>query len=105
MILVPSSGSRPAASLRRLFQSKATFRAFSTASAPPSMKNRCGRAGSPSTRTKVSTNSAYAVVYMSGLAGLLAAISASSAMNVGSSTMPGGLMPSGAEAKKVYRSR
>ena len=105
MTLVPSRRSRPAASLCRLFQSNATLRAFSTASAPPSTKNRCGSAGSPSTRTKVATNSAYAVLYMSGLAGLLAAISASSAMNPGSSTSPAGLRPSGAEAKKVYMSR
>ena len=56
--LPPSRGDRPAASLRRLFQSNAVFSAFSTASAPPSTKNRCGSAGSPSTRTKVSTNCA-----------------------------------------------
>ncbi len=98
---MPSSGERPAASFDRLFQSNATFSAFSTASAPPSTKNRCGRAGSPSTREKVSTNSAYAVEYMSGLAGLFAATAASSAMNVGSSARPGGFRPSGAEAKNV----
>ena len=106
MILVPSRRSRPAASFCRLFQSKATLSAFSTASAPPSTKNRWGRAGSPSTRAKVSTNSAYAVLYMSGLAGLLAATAASSAMKVGSSTMPGRVAArAGAEAKKVYMSR
>ena len=36
--------------------------AFSTAAAPPSMKNRCGSAGSPRTRAKVSTNRAIATV-------------------------------------------
>jgi len=51
-------GDRPAASFRRLFQSNAVFSAFSTASAPPSTKNRCGSARSPSTRSKVSTNCA-----------------------------------------------
>ena len=102
---MPSRRSRPAASLRRDFQSNATLSAFSTASAPPSTKNRWGRAGSPRTRTNVATNSAYAVLYMSGLAGLLAAIAPSSARKVGSSMIPGGLSPSGAEAKKVYMSR
>ena len=53
----PARASGRAASLRRLFQSNAVFSAFSTASAPPSTKNRCGRAGSPSTRANVSTNS------------------------------------------------
>jgi hypothetical protein len=105
MILVPSSGERPAASFCRLFQSKAILSAFSTASAPPSTKNRCGSAGSPTTRLNVSTNSAYWVVYMSGLAGLFTATWASSVMNAGSSTMPGGFSPSGAEAKNVYMSR
>jgi hypothetical protein len=42
---------------------------------------------------------------MSGFAGLLAAICARSFMKVGSSTMPGGFIPSGAEAKNVYMSR
>ena len=40
---------RPCAALWRRFQSNAVFSAFSTASAPPSTKNRCGSAGSPST--------------------------------------------------------
>ena len=53
----------------------------------------------------MATNSAYAVLYMSGLAGLLAAIDPSSARKVGSSTIPGGFSPSGAEEKKVYMSR
>ena len=35
-----------------------SFSAFSTASAPPSTKNRCGSRGSPRTRTNVSVNSA-----------------------------------------------
>ena len=55
---VPSSAGRPCAALCRRFQSNAVFSAFSTASAPPSTRNRCGSAGSPSTRLKVSTNSA-----------------------------------------------
>src|SRR6266516_2345001 len=42
---------------------------------------------------------------MSGFVGLFAAASVSCAMKSGSSTTPGGLMPSGAEAKNVYRSR
>ena len=42
---------------------------------------------------------------MSEFAGLLAATSASSVMNSGSSTIPGWLQPSGAEAKNVYMSR
>ncbi len=42
---------------------------------------------------------------MSGLVGLFAAASASSAMNSGSPVTPGGLMPSGDEAKNEYRSR
>ena len=99
--MVPRSRDRPAASLRRLFQSKAALSAFSTASAPPSTKNKWGRAGSPSTRAKVSTNSASGLEYMSGFAGLVAAIRASFAMNCASSTIPGGFDPSGAEAKKV----
>ena len=57
----PSSAGRPCASLCRRFQSNAVFSAFSTASAPPSTKNRCGSAGSPSTRANVSTNSASCV--------------------------------------------
>jgi len=48
----------PCASFQRLFQSKATLRAFSMASAPPSTKNRWGSAGSPRTRAKVSTKRA-----------------------------------------------
>ena len=58
MTFVPSSGDRPAISLRRLFQSNAHLSAFSTASAPPSMKNMCGSAGSPITRANVLTKSA-----------------------------------------------
>ena len=52
----------PCASFQRDFQSNATLSAFSTASAPPSMKNRCGSAGSPSTRANVSTKRAIGTV-------------------------------------------
>ena len=72
----------PCASLWRLFQSNATFSAFSTASAPPSTKNRCGSAGSPRTRAKVSTKRAIGTLYTSELLGLFTAAAASSARNV-----------------------
>jgi hypothetical protein len=59
---VPRARSLPRASFHRLFQSKATLSAFSTASPPPSMKKRCGSRGSPSTRAKVSTKRAIGTV-------------------------------------------
>lgn len=96
---MPSPGWRPWASFQRLFQSKAHLSAFSTAADPPSTKNRCGSSGSPSTRRNVSTNSARWTVYMSELAGLLAATLPSSATNSGSSA--NGFIPSGDDAKNV----
>ncbi len=59
---------------RRTFQSKATFIAFSTASAPPSTKKTCLDQSGRARPEKASTNSAICVVYMSELAGLLMAL-------------------------------
>ena len=59
MTRVPSSSPLPAAWLLRTFQSKAAFRVFSTASAPPSMKKMWPEwLGGTATRANVSTNSA-----------------------------------------------
>ena len=57
MIWLPFSP-LPAARFLRTFQSKAVLSAFSTASAPPVMKNRCGMSAGLAMRAKVSTNSA-----------------------------------------------
>ncbi len=102
---MPSAGSSPRASLSRLFQSNATFSAFSTASAPPSTKNRCGSAGSPSTLANVSTKRAIGTLYTSELLGLFSAAAASSARNSSSSARRGWFMPSAEEAKNVNMSR
>ena len=95
----------PRASLCRLFQSNATFSAFSTASAPPSTKNRCGSAGSPSTRANVSTKRAIGTLYTSELLGLFTAACASSARKSSSSASAGWFMPSADDAKNVNMSR
>ena len=95
----------PCASLWRLFQSNATFSAFSTASAPPSTKNRCGSAGSPRTRANVSTKRAIGTLYTSELLGLFIAACASSARNASSSASAGWFMPSADDAKNVNMSR
>ena len=83
-------GSGPAASLRRLFQSKAALRAFSTARAPPSTKKRCGRPGHPARGRRSRRTPRGGWSTCRGLAGLLGRDPASSAMKSGSSTMPGG---------------
>ncbi|COY49889.1 Uncharacterised protein [Mycobacterium tuberculosis] len=89
----------------RLFQSNAALSAFSTARAPPSTKNRCGSAGSPKTRAKVSTKRAIATEYTSELLGLFSAACMSSAWNSRSSTSAGGFIPSAEEATNVNMSR
>ncbi len=53
---------RPAARFLRTFQSKAALRAFSTASAPPSMKNMWRSSGAGTVRARAVTNSAIWVV-------------------------------------------
>ncbi len=65
MTLLPFSPAIPFALLRRTFQSKATFSAFSTPSAPPSTKNAYFIAAGLARRPKVSTNHAYSTLYMS----------------------------------------
>ncbi len=101
---VPSAGSIPRDSPSRLFQSNATLSAFSTASAPPSTKNRCGSAGSPSTRANVCTKRAIGTEYTSELLGLFTAACASSARKAGS-VNAGWFIPSADDAKNVNISR
>jgi hypothetical protein len=91
--------------LRRLFQSKATLSAFSTASAPPSTKNRCGRPGSPSTRAKVSTKRAIGDAVDVGVARLVQRRLEQLLAEQRVVGQRGWFMPSAEEAKKVNRSR
>ena len=97
--LVPRFRDRPAASLRRLFQSKAVLSAFSTARVPLHEEQGWQRRIAEH-RAKVATNSARWVACMS-VGRFAGRYLGEQPLNPGSSTMPGGLAPSGADAKLV----